>query len=148
MAIKHSDSRAHKDASVSQPKPNSQTFNIVLSAWAKIGEAERAENMLMEMHKLYVEDDLDTRPTVVSYNTVLDSYAQKTNRLMNSGRRKKGSRNRRVTKDNYEHSNDQIEDAPWNRAEAILDHMIDLCRGGDVTVTPTARTWNTGKLLC
>ena len=121
-------------------RPNSRTFNIVLSAWAKIGQAERAEAMLMEMHKLYVEEDFDTRPTVVSYNTVLDSYAQKMNRLMHVDKRENGSRNRHKSK-----NNDQGEDAPWNRAEAILNHMIDLCRGGDLTVKPTARTWNTGK---
>ena len=128
--------------------PNSRTFNIILSAWAKAGEAERAESVLMEMHKLYVEDDLDTCPTVVSYNTVLDSYAQKTNRLMNTGGRNSRARNRRSTKKNQENSDDQAEDAPWNRAEAILDHMIDLYRGGDLTVTPTARTWNTVINVC
>ncbi len=127
-------------------QPNSRTFNIVLSAWAKIGEAERAEAMLMEMHKLYVEDEFDTRPTVVSYNTVLDSYAQKTNRMMNADKKKRGSRNR--TRKNSGKINDHGEDAPWNRAEAILNHMIDLYRGGDDSVKPTARTWNTVINVC
>ena len=120
-------------------QPNSQTFNIVLSAWAKTGEAERAEAILMEMHKLHVENDFDTRPTVVSYNTVLDSYAQKTNRIVNANKKNK-NKNKHIKNDH------QGEDAPWIRAEAILNHMIDLCRGGDHSLKPTARTWNTGKL--
>lgn len=126
-------------------RPNSRTFNIVLSAWAKIGEAERAENLLMEMHKLYVEDDLDTRPTVVSYNTVLDSYAQKTNRMLDSNKRKRGARSQHKLNIRHTNANNSGEDAPWNRAQAILSHMIDLYEGGDDSVKPTARTWNTGR---
>jgi pentatricopeptide repeat protein len=125
-------------------QPNSRTFNMVLSAWAKIGEAERAEKILMEMHKLHVEDDFDTRPTVVSYNAVLDSYAQKTNRIMNDNKNT-GLKNSNKRTNKHTRTNNQGEDAPWNRAEAILNHMIDLCRGGDLSLKPTARTWNTGK---
>jgi pentatricopeptide repeat protein len=127
-------------------QPNSQTFNTVLSAWAKIGEAERAEAILMEMHKLHVDDDFDTRPTVVTYNTVLDSYAHKTNRMMNADKKDNRSKNRNKKKEKHIRTNIEDEDAPWNRAEAILNHMIDLCRLGDNSVKPTARTWNTGKL--
>ena len=126
-------------------QPNSRSFNAVLSAWAKIGEAERAEVMLMEMHNLHVEEKYDTRPTVVSYNTVLDSYAQKTIKIMNAKKKKNGLKNRHKRKDNCKWTSDQGEDAPWNRAEAILNHMIELYRNGDLSVKPTARTWNTGK---
>lgn len=126
-------------------EPNCQTFNIVLSAWAKIGEAERAEAILMEMHKLHVENAFDTRPTVVTYNTVLDSYAQKTNRVINANRKNFNSKNKKIKK--VDRIN-QGEDAPWNRAEAILNHMIDLSREGDLSVKPTARTWNTVINVC
>lgn len=126
-------------------RPNSRTFNIVLSAWAKIGEAERAEAMLMEMYNLYVNDDFDTRPTVVSYNTVLDSYAQKTNRMLDSNKRKRGARSQHKLNIRHTNANNSGEDAPWNRAQAILSHMIDLYEGGDDSVKPTARTWNTGR---
>ena len=63
--------------------PNSRTFNMLISAWAKAGEPDRAEATLMEMQRLYVEDDYDTCPCVISYNTVLDSYAQKMDRILN-----------------------------------------------------------------
>ena len=125
-------------------QPNSRTFNMVLSAWAKIGEAERAEEILMEMHKLHVEDDFDTRPTVVTYNTVLDSYSQKTKRIMNADKNT-GLNNSNKRTNNHTKTNNQREDAPWNRAEAILNHMIDLCREGDLSLKPTSRTWNTGE---
>jgi len=125
--------------------PNSRTFNMIISAWAKAGEPDRAEATLMEMQRLYVEDDYDTCPCVISYNTVLDSYAQKMEKILNYD-----NKNARMKKDQRKNNKqldipDHAEDAPWNRAEAILDHMIDLYRRGNTSVKPNARTWNTGK---
>lgn len=127
-------------------KPNSRTFNIVLSAWAKIGEAERAEAILMEMHKLYIEDNFDTRPTIVSYNTVLDSYAQKTKKITDTYMKKRKGRmkNRSCNMKDYSTAKGK-KDAPWHRAIAILNHMMYLRKKGDETLTPTSKTWNTGK---
>jgi len=125
-------------------KPNSRSFNIVLSAWARIGEAERAESILMEMHQLHVEENLDTEPTVVSYNTVLDAYAKKTMKIMNSDEKKnlhKYTTNKTIVNNNTKYCE---EDEPWNRAEAILNHMLDLNRPEDLGI----RTWNTVINVC
>jgi pentatricopeptide repeat protein len=128
-------------------RPNSQSFNIVLSAWAKIGEAERAESILLEMHQLHVEQNLDTRPTVVSYNTVLDTYAKKATKILNSNEKKNMHHKHNISKTKRKNTRDCEEDEPWNRAEAILNHMLELYRAGDLVIKPTARTWNTGKLI-
>ena len=127
-------------------RPNSQSFNIVLSAWAKIGEVERAESILLEMHQLHVEQNLDTRPTVVSYNTVLDTYAKKATKRMHSDERENIHKHN-IGKTKRKKTRNCKEDEPWNRAEAILNHMLELYRAGDLGVKPTARTWNTGKLI-
>jgi pentatricopeptide repeat protein len=97
--------------------PNQTSFNTVLAAWAKVGAVDEAEAILTTMHDISREGDntLDIRADVVSYNTVLDAWA-------------KESKNR--------------PDA-WKRSQAILHHMEDLYRAGDVHVKPNATTWNT-----
>ncbi|KAL3940024.1 MAG: hypothetical protein SGBAC_005353 [Bacillariaceae sp.] len=92
--------------------PDERSFNIVLSAWAKVGNAEQAELILTRMHELYVEGELDTQPTTVTYNTVLDSWR-----------------------------NSKQKDA-WKSSIKILDHMMDLYRVGETVVKPNERTWN------
>jgi pentatricopeptide repeat protein len=93
-------------------KPDERSFNIVLSAWAKVGAAQKAEDILTRMHELYMDGKLETRPTTVTYNTVLDSWSK---------------------------SNQK--DA-WKRSTKILDHMAELCNAGDSFVKPNERTWN------
>eukprot|EP00980_Cylindrotheca_fusiformis_P018836 scaffold6276_cov138-Cylindrotheca_fusiformis.AAC.23 len=92
--------------------PDERSFNIVLSAWAKVGAAEKAEAILTQMHELFTDGQLQTRPTTVTYNTVLDSWSK---------------------------SNQK--DA-WKRSIKILDHMADLYDAGDSAVKPNERTWN------
>lgn len=93
-------------------KPDERSFNIVISAWAKVGAAEKAEEILTRMHELYMAGQLQTRPTTVTYNTVLDSWS----------------------KSNQRHA--------WKRSTKILDHMNELYHAGDSVVKPNERTWN------
>ncbi|CAJ1910446.1 unnamed protein product [Cylindrotheca closterium] len=92
--------------------PDERSFNIVLSAWAKVGNAEQAEIILTRMHELYVEGELNTQPTTVTYNTVLDSW--KNSNQTNA----------------------------WKRSIKILDHMMELHDAGEKAVKPNERTWN------
>lgn len=113
-------------------RPNTRSFNIVLSAWAKRGEAERAESILMQMHGYHVSGELETKPDVVTYNTVLDAWATK---LVTSGpstrQRQRG-----------------VINLACDRSSAILRHMEDLYNAGDDGVKPNARTWNTVLNVC
>ena len=97
----------------SEVQPNERSFNTILSAWAKVGASEKAEEILTRMHEFYIDGELDTRPTVVAYNTVLDSWAR--------------SKNRNA----------------WKRCINILDHMMELTDAGETAVKPNERTWNT-----
>jgi pentatricopeptide repeat protein len=107
--------------------PNEKSYNMVLSAWAKAGDPFRAEATLLEMHDLYVQGVLKTtKPTVVSYNTVLSSYA-----TFSATRHTKNNNNKRGD-----------ENVPWKRAQSILQHMISLSEMGDDCVKPNERTWN------
>ncbi|KAL3907306.1 MAG: hypothetical protein SGILL_008928, partial [Bacillariaceae sp.] len=115
-------------------KPNERSFNIILSGWAQVGDAYQAEATLMEMHELHVNEDLETKPSVISYNTVLSAYAN----LAGSISRNMG-RNKKPLKE---------EDEPWKRAEKILEYMDLLYQKGDLQVKPNERTVNTVIDVC
>ena len=94
-------------------EPNERCFNAVLSAWAKAGDPDKAEAILTRMQELYSNGELDSKPTVVTYNIVLDCWAK--------SKRKDACK----------------------RSEAILNHMEKLCAAGNEEVKPNATTWNT-----
>ena len=72
----------------SRLKPDSSTFNIVLGALAKQGKAvyrngdglqsiiQRAESLLHQMQEINEAGDFDVKPCTISYNILLDLYAQ------------------------------------------------------------------------
>ena len=57
-------------------RPNIPCFNGYLVALAKRGDIDRAEEVLKQMHSLYEAGELDSRPSVVGYSTVLDCAAK------------------------------------------------------------------------
>ena len=89
----------------------------MLDAWAKSGggraAAERAEEILEWMDRLYKGGNPDVKPDTITFNAVLDAWAR---------------------------SGDRV--AP-HRAEQILDHMDDLYRAGNRGVKPDTYTYNT-----
>jgi pentatricopeptide repeat protein len=97
----------------SEGNVDQRSFNIVLAAWAQFGDADKAEAILTRMHELAQEGLVDCRPSVVTYNTVLDSW----------------------TKSKQKNN--------WKRARDILNHMEQLYQTGDEQVQPNVRTWNT-----
>jgi pentatricopeptide repeat protein len=113
---------------------NQRSFNIVLSAWARKGEADRAESILLLMHDYYVSGELDTKPDVVTYNTVLDAWATKITTVGPWSRRKGQKGNFAIL--------------AWERSRDILRHMEDLYNAGDDSVKPNTRTWNTFLNVC
>jgi pentatricopeptide repeat protein len=116
-------------------QPNERSFNTVLSAWARAGDPYRAEATLLEMHDLHVNGALETKPTVVSYNTVLSAYAKLAASISTNKRHQK-----QLPLDD--------EDEPWRRAESILNHMDTLYQMGDEKVKPNERTLNTVIDVC
>ena len=63
-------------------KPNRRTFNTVLAAGSKSvapNAGQAAQSLLRKMQQLGEEGILDTKPDVISYNTVLNAMARKGN---------------------------------------------------------------------
>jgi Asp-tRNA(Asn)/Glu-tRNA(Gln) amidotransferase C subunit len=88
-----------------------------LDAWAKSGggrkSAERAEEILEWMDRLYRSGNQDVRPDTITFNAVLDAWARSGDRMA------------------------------AHRAEQILDHMDELYRAGNHGVKPDTYTYNT-----
>jgi pentatricopeptide repeat protein len=113
-------------------RPNARSFNIVMSAWAKRGEAERAECILQQMHDHYVSGELETNPDVVAYNTLLDAWANKI----------------KTTSSTRQQKDRKMITFAWDRSSAILRHMEDLYNAGNNGVKPNTRTWNIMINVC
>ena len=59
-------------------KPNTVTFNSVITALSRSGQkdsAQKGHNLLARMKRLYQEGDLDVKPSRVTYNSVISCYA-------------------------------------------------------------------------
>lgn len=88
-----------------------------MDAWAKSGggrkAAERAEEILEWMDRLYKSGNYCVRPDTITFNAVLDAWARSGDRMA------------------------------AHRAEQILDHMDELYRAGNQGVKPDTYTYNT-----
>merc|ERR1719491_691316 len=61
-------------------RPNIDTYNILINAWAKSGNSNspiEAEKILEKLIDRHSEGELKNGPTVVTYNSVMDAYANK-----------------------------------------------------------------------
>ena len=86
--------------------PDIKSYAMVVDAYAKVGEPESAEAVLMRLEKVWKSGNEKVKPNTILYNAVLDAWAK-------SGRR----------------------EAP-KRAEAILHHMEQLNQQGNEDVRP------------
>jgi pentatricopeptide repeat protein len=57
-------------------KPNVVSYNTVINAYAKAGNADRAEAILEEMHQDYEQGNHDAKANVCSFNTVLSAWSR------------------------------------------------------------------------
>jgi len=58
--------------------PNSVSYNSTLHAWAKCGDARRAEEIFLRMQMQ--QGKVGVKPDIISYNTVLDAFAKQSAR--------------------------------------------------------------------
>jgi hypothetical protein len=84
----------------------------VISAFARAGKTERAEELLEEMYSDYLDGNDSAKPNVISFSAVLDAWSK--------------SRSR---------------DAP-QRAEAILECMAQLHSSGGLDTKPNIVSYN------
>ena len=92
--------------------PDRKSYSMVVDAYAKIGDPEHAEAVLLRLEKLWKSGNEKVKPNTILYNSVIDAWAK-------SGRR----------------------DAP-KRAEAILQHMEQLSDQGHAGVRPNTISYS------
>jgi pentatricopeptide repeat protein len=132
-------------------------YNVLLAAYARIGDGRRAQGLLKDMIDNGVDAD------VISYNCVLDSWAKCTE----EGAAERAEMILTTLQRNYDNGYSYIcpnprsyatvvkawqnSNSPYGaqRAEAILERMeqLDACSGRKLNVCPDAFTY-TGVVSC
>lgn len=127
-----------KDAGNEKLKINTAVYNIVLESWANSreeGSAERSEEILLEMERMFNQGNRDVRPNEGSYNAVIKAYVKNGGRsvappkvaslVSRMERSKIVSPNRRsYNLLLYCLANSSLEDAA-SRAEDVLHRMLE-----------------------
>lgn len=116
----------------------------------------RGMDILREMRETCDAGDSRARPNVISYNTVMNGWAQK-------GNHERVSEVLRLMYDDYTKGNKDVkpdlicynclmlahkrskDKDSWARAYALLEHMKKLANAGVLDVHPDAYTMSTGK---
>lgn len=92
--------------------PNTQVMNTVINAWARTGTSKKAQEMLAKMEEMNRAGIFETKPDVVTYNTIMKA-------LVKSG--------------------DGVEAAI--ESEKLLQKMQQLCDEGDSSLEPNCITY-------
>jgi pentatricopeptide repeat protein len=95
-------------------KPNVISYSTVMNGWAQIGNHERASEVLRIMYDDYVKGNVNAKPDVMAYNTILTAYLR------------------------------SKEKASWNRAAALIEHMKKISNDGVLAVYPDVFSMSTG----
>ena len=136
--------------------PTSKSYAMVMDAYAKMGDPEGAEAVLLRLEKLWRSGNKEVKPDKILYNSVIDAWAK-------SGRREAPMRAEAILQ-HMEQLNKQghkgvrpnvicynsvinawaksREKGAAERAEAILNHMIKLQEGGREECQPNTRSFN------
>lgn len=112
-------------------KADAVSFNTVLHAWAvsrKKGGAQRAQQLLGHMEKLYYAGNVDVKPDVFSYTAVMSAWATTSNYNRNAVGSSGGG------------DGDEGEDAT-DKAMVLLHKMEQSCALGDDNICPNAVTY-------
>ena len=135
--------------------PDVKSYNMVVDAYAKIGEPQRAEAVLMRLEKLWKSGNEQVKPNTILYNSVIDAWAK-------TGRREAPQRAEAILQqmeELYRQGNEDVcpnticyssvinawaksrEKGAAQRAEAILDHMLKLQEAGQQDCRPNTRSF-------
>ena len=136
--------------------PTSKSYAMVVDAFAKIGEPQDAEAVLLRLEKLWSSGNEKVKPGTILYNSVINAWAK-------SGRREAPKRAETILQ-HMEQLNQQDHEGvcpdtisynavinAWaksrekgaaQRAEAILIHMLKLQESGQGECQPNAICFN------
>jgi pentatricopeptide repeat protein len=128
-------------------KPNLPSFNGYLVSLARAGEMDKAESVLEQMEALYDSGELEDRPNVISYSTVLDAFAK--SKDDGAAERSESILRQMIDKGvspntiSYNSVIDaHVKSRNVERAEALLKEMHDSFVQGNPDVKPTIRTYS------
>ena len=69
--------RLYEEEGKQECRPNTQTLNGAILAWARCGNPQRADRLLDQMEKSFFSDKSSpSAPTVVTYSTIMDGWAK------------------------------------------------------------------------
>ena len=136
--------------------PDTKSYNMVVDAYAKIGDPESAEAILLRLEKLWKAGNEKVKPDTILYNSVINAWAK-------SGRREAPKRVEAILQHMEQlnqkgHGDVRPNTISYNavinawaksrekgaaeRAEAILNHMLELHEGGREECRPNTRSFN------
>jgi pentatricopeptide repeat protein len=94
-------------------RPTARAFNAAITAYGKLGEANKAEELFEELVELYESAGVvEAKPHAVNYNALISAWAN------------------------------CPEQGSAERAEQVLERMEELYQAGDTTVKPTTVSFN------
>jgi pentatricopeptide repeat protein len=150
--VQHLLQKMYKQAAIENDpslKPGLPAFNGYLVALAKSGRAEEAEALLSQMEDLYDSGELEEPPSVISYSTVIDSFAR--SNLEGASMRAESFLRRMINREDLVPnavSYNSVINAhvkSWNieAAEAVLREMHDnFLNSGDMEIRPTIQSYS------
>jgi pentatricopeptide repeat protein len=145
-------------------KPDIHVFNAVLSGWSHVVKSkssqnkspyfgsERAESLFSKMQQLHHSGDLDEGPNTMSYNMVLECWAQSARPGQKHAPERAEALLRAMAS-----SSSSVTPTDWSynmviaaysragdahKAEELLKEMIEAYQGGNVHVKPDVRTFS------
>lgn len=145
-----------KDAGNERLKINTAVYNIVLESWANSreeGSAERGEEILMQMERMYKQGNKDVRPNEGSYNAVIKAYVKNGGRTIAppkvAGLVSRMERSKIVSPTRRSYNlllyclaNSSLEDAA-SRAEDVLHAMLEQYLENDKSLNkPDINSYN------
>ena len=146
-----------KDAGNRLVRIDTMAYNIVLDAWSyssEEGSAERCEEILLQMERMYQEGDESVKPDEGSYNAVVKAYVKNGSRSISATkvesiviRMEQPEKQVSPTRRSYNLllyalANSSLEDAA-SRAETTLHKMLNRYKeNGDESVKPDINSFN------
>ena len=104
-----------EESTLETAKPNVISYSTVMNGWAQKGNYERASEILRLMYDDYMNGNVNAKPDIVAYNTILTAYLR------------------------------SKEKTAWSRAAALVAHMKKISNEGVLDIHPDVFSMSTGK---
>jgi pentatricopeptide repeat protein len=137
-------------------RPTARTFNAVIHAYGKAGNAERAASVFARMERLYESGVAEAKPNAFNFNALISAWAncdlpasaQRAEEVLERMERlyKAGDVDVKPTTVSFNAVIDAFaksgEENAAQKAELLLRHMYDIYEAGNVEAKPNTRSFN------